>query len=507
MTEQTPIARLSQNKTFSLMLDISIIYFLSLLFFQHYQFQSAFLPGTDGYFHIKYAYLLRTEGFMANFRWATLSLWHQAFSDKEFLYHLFLIPFTYFEDLQRGMKYATTILAAATITSFYVILVLNKVRHAWFWYGLLCSAGGYFLYRANVPRPQVLSITLALWSIHFILNKQRLALGILCFFYTTAYTAFLLPLIFALIASTNLFIFEKERDWKTPATALGALLAGMIIHPYFPNNFKMFYLQNFYVLWMGIKGSVDLHMGGELKPMTTRKLIEVNTSVVIPYFMAFFTSLYQPPKTDAKTRSLFLISLSLLTLTAMSKRFGEYSVPVTLLFCALFFAPYLNQFDPIAYWKKETWSATTSGVLLAAIVALLFYRSYQDVAPQFLVTESRYKSAALYLKSHAPKDQVVFTCDWDDAPDLFYYNHNNRYLVFLDPNFMYFWNDAIWKKWDRVAHGRFGTNTYDILKNDFKITYGVCTSNFSRLKNIIVRDPKMQIVHQTAKTYVFKLEE
>ena len=304
----------------------------------------------------------------------------------------------------------------------------------------------------------------------------------------------------------SLFLFEKQKDWKTPATAFIATLTGMMIHPYFPDNFTVFYLQNFYVLWAGTYGKVNLHMGGEFKPMNTKKLIEVNLATIIPYFTAFFMSIYRPPKTDAKTRSLFFISLSLLFITCFSKRFAEYSIPVTLLFCAFFFAPYLNQFNPMEYYKKHKVNAIWQGVLLFALLAVLFQRSYQDVAWQFRAKESRYKSAALFLKENAPKGQVIFTCDWDDAPDLFYYNHDNRYLVFLDPNFMYYWNPKIWRKWDRVSHGRFGSQTYEVLRDDFKITYGVCTNNFKRLKAIIKRDPQISIVHSTKKLYIFKLD-
>ncbi len=177
-----------------------------------------------------------------------------------------------------------------------------------------------------------------------------------------------------------------------------------------------------------------------------------------------------------------------------------------MMFCAFFFAPYLNEFKPISYWKKQKLTASIAAFLLIGIITVLAIRSYNDVAPQFRTKESRYKSAALYLKEHVPKDQVVYTCDWDDAPDLWFYNSNNRYLIFLDPNFMYFWNPKLWRKWDRLSNGRFGAKTYDLLKNDFKVTYGVCTSNFSRLKRVIERDPKMQIVHQTSRVYVFKLE-
>lgn len=486
---------------------IALVFVTTFMLMYHYQFQSPFIPGTDGFYHIKIAYMMRVEGFLPNFRWATLSLWYQTFYDKELLYHVYLIPFTYFKDLEYGAKLATVILSASSITSFYIILRLNRIRFAEIWWLLLLFSGGYFLYRNNVPRPQVLSIILALWSIHFILNRKYIALAILCFIYTFSYTAYFLPFAFACIVSGYLLVFEGEWDWKTPTVALVSMLVAMICHPYFPNNIIYLYLQNFYVMWQASQGGgIDLRMGGEFGPMTTRKLIEVITSVILPYAAAFFVALFRPAKINKATKALFFLSLALIILTLHTKRFAEYSVPVTLLFCAFYFH---HHFADLDVWEKlETSMGRTLliGSILAVVITVLGIRSYRDVAPLFRVSESSYKGAALYLKKTVPRGEIVFTCDWDDAPALFFYNHHNRYLIFLDPNFMYFWNPQIWHKWNDLSFGHFGDRTYDIFKQDFKTKYGACTSDFWRLKNMIQRHPRMKIVYDDPHGYVFKVE-
>lgn len=497
------LRRALEDRRIVLALELTFIYLVSLAIFHHYQFLSPYLPGTDGYYHAKFAYLLRTGGFIRDFKWASMSLWAERFSDKEFLYHVYLIPFTFYRDLMTGMKAATILLAAASVTSFYAILKLNRVRHAWLWWSLLLVSGGYFLYRNNMPRPQVLSIILALWSIHFVLHRKRTALAFLCFVYAHCYTAFHLPLIFAVIASTNRLVFERELDWKTPATAAGAMLLGMVVHPYFPRNFEFFYVQNLFTLWMNLEGGVNLHMGGEVSPMSTRKLIVVNASLLIPYCAAYFTALHGRPKADVETRSMFLISLALLMLMCMFKRFAEYAVPATFLFCAFSFRPQLNKID-IADWSRRHGMA---GFLAICLLAVLSVHSYLDVAPQFRgAKEPRLKSSAEFLLDRTEPDEVVFTCDWDDAPTLFFYNHKNRYLVFLDPNFMFYWDRDRWKRWYDLANGRLKGETYDALKGEFKVRYGVCTSNFGDLKDEILRHEGMAIVHEAKGAYVFRVD-
>ena len=79
-----------------------------------------------------------------------------------------------------------------------------------------------------------------------------------------------------------------------------AIIAGMLLSPFFPNNVELFYLQNFYIPYMAGDTGLNLHMGGEFGPMDTRAVIKVNTAVLIPYVAAFFTALYSPMKWDKK---------------------------------------------------------------------------------------------------------------------------------------------------------------------------------------------------------------
>lgn len=486
--------------------SIALVFVCSLSVFYHYQSLSPFIPGTDGYYHIKFAYLMRTEGFLEVFRWASMSIWSETFYDKEFLYHVYLIPFTYFQDLAYGAKTGTAILAAISTTSFFAILRLNRIQFSSLWWLFLMCGGAYFLYRNNVPRPQVMSIILALWSIHFILNRKRIALFVLGVVYAFSYTAYFLPVVFSCIVSGYLFVLEDELDWKTPAVTVAAMLVGMLIHPYFPNNFTYLYLQNFYVLWMSAQSKVNLRMGNEFGPMTTRQLLGGNAAVCIAYISVFFLSLYRPQKVSKTVRSLFFLSLAVILLTFHTKRFTEYSIPITLMFCGFFFHHYFVDLDLKKYWAEER-SITLGWIgAIALLLVSLGIGSYIGTSQQFKVTGPRHKGAALFLKKHTQKDEVVFTCDWDDGPELLFFNHKSRYLVFLDPNFMYFWKPKLWVKWDKLAHGRFRTKTYNILKNDFKVRYGVCTREFWQLRNQINRDKRIRIVYQDKETYVFKLK-
>ena len=70
------------------------------------QFATPDMPDNDGYYHIKMAYLMRTEGLKPNFIWLPLTILSpREFYDHHFLFHVALIPFTYGE-LRMGAKWA-----------------------------------------------------------------------------------------------------------------------------------------------------------------------------------------------------------------------------------------------------------------------------------------------------------------------------------------------------------------------------------------------------------------
>jgi hypothetical protein len=244
-------------------------------------------------------------------------------------------------------------------------------------------------------------------------------------------------------------------------------------------------------------------MGGEFWPMDTRAVIKVNTAVVIPFMAAFFTAIYSPVKWGREVKSIFLIALSLILLTCNSKRFAEYSVPVTMMFCAFFFSPYLKN---LLIKQVNFNKAMLAGALTMFLLIALSVNSHNNTVGEFRAGPSGLEPAALWLKENTEEDELIYTGDWDDAPELFFFNHKNRYLVFLDPNFMFYWNPDIWRRWDACSNGRLGDQTFDVLKNEFKVRYGVATSDFGGLRKIIERDNRMKIVFDSPHAYVFKLD-
>src|SRR5512133_200634 len=86
-----------------------LIFFLGMALIQ---FVTPDMPDNDGFYHIKLAWLMRTEGLKPNFPFLPLSILKDGeFYDHHFLFHVALIPFT-FGDLRLGAKWAAVTFAS-----------------------------------------------------------------------------------------------------------------------------------------------------------------------------------------------------------------------------------------------------------------------------------------------------------------------------------------------------------------------------------------------------------
>ncbi|MEM6731456.1 MAG: hypothetical protein AAF658_07855, partial [Myxococcota bacterium] len=170
-------------------LECLAIYIVAWLIFYWRQFLTPNMPGTDGYYHIKIAWVYLTDGLPSDgCRWAQFSMWRDHFYDKEFGFHVLLMPFAG-GDLMWGAKVATVTYGAMVYPTFHAVLRLSRVRFALFWTAMFFGAGAYFGWRINVPRPQILSMSIALWAAYFVLQRSWKGTLIVGAIYALCYTA------------------------------------------------------------------------------------------------------------------------------------------------------------------------------------------------------------------------------------------------------------------------------------------------------------------------------
>ena len=159
------------------------------------QFSTPDLPDNDGFYHIKLAYLMRTEGLKPDFPWLPLSILNpREFYDHHFLFHAALMPFT-FGDLRLGAKWAAVFFASLAFLSTWNLLKNQRIPYAALWALGLLAVSEAFIYRMSIPRAQSLSLAVLMLGLDWLLRKKYTWLAFLAFAYVWLYDAFPLLMI------------------------------------------------------------------------------------------------------------------------------------------------------------------------------------------------------------------------------------------------------------------------------------------------------------------------
>jgi hypothetical protein len=475
----------------------------------YFQFRTPYLTEEDCYYHIKFAWLLRHHGlFRSGFPWARFSLWKDGFSDGSIVFHLFLIPFT-FGDLAFGGKLASVFLSAFTFSSFFAILTLNRVRGRFYWFWIILLGGGFFWWRMLMLRPQVLSAALLLWSVHFLINNNRKGFAALSFLYPLSYVAAFLPQVFSVARWVYLKTVERRDERRIVFAGLAAYAAATLLHPYFPKNLRFFYVQNFYVMFLALTQKVNLYLAGEFLPLNTRQIVGAHAILLANLLGLGFVFMHRRNALSERTRVTSFIALITVLLTCMSKRFVEYSVPVSTLFAA-FLAHDVLEGVTLESFYAEFGNPARAAALLWLIVlsgasgaqANIVAQDFSDIAPP------RFKELAAVLAREVPAGEMVYTCDWDEPPELLYYNDQHSFPVIMDPTFMYYWDRKIWQSWFDISNARLSADeAVTALTDTFHARFGLCSDKFTGFHRQIGADPRFRILAENRHGYVFELQK
>jgi hypothetical protein len=117
-----------------------------------------------------------------------------------------------------------------------------------------------------------------------------------------------------------------------------------------------------------------------------------------------------------------------------------------------------------------------------------------------------YRGAAMTLHRESDPGDIVFTGDWDDMPQLFFYNDKNYYMNVLDPAFMYCWNPQVWREWRMIVDGM-KSNTYAAIRDDFRARHVFATGDLQRFLATLARDPRFELIHRDRLCGVFHLKD
>ncbi|MBE0695860.1 MAG: hypothetical protein IH586_02965 [Anaerolineaceae bacterium] len=493
LSDRSRILSTWRNARIGLLLWAVFILFLALV-----QFSTPDLPDNDGYYHIKLAYLMRTEGLKPDFSWLPLSILNpREFYDHHFLFHTALIPFT-FGDLRIGAKISAVFFASLAFLSTWNLLKNQRIVYAPLWTLGLAAVSEAFIYRMSITRAQSLSLVVLMLGFDWLLRKKYLRAGFLAFAYVWLYDAFPLLLIFAGVVFLANWLVEHTLDFRPLLyTGIGIGL-GLIINPYFPHNIVFAYLH----ILPKLVETTAVSVGNEWYPYTTAQLLK-NSPLALAGFASGTLALgLSGKRIDLRTAASFCLVCIFGLMLLQSRRFIEYFAPFSLVFAAFAWSPVLGTATQ-AVRRIYRWLPILA-LILALIPGILSTYFSARSSIQTSKPYQTYAGASAWLAANTPEGARIFQTDWDDFPRLFFYNTHNRYLIGLDPTYMLIYDAELYNLWVDITQGKVDLPS-NAIERDFGARYIITDLRHKDFIKQAANDPNLEEAFRDEDAIVFQI--
>lgn len=484
------MAKYNLITAFILVLGIAVIFLA--------QFSTPTLYDADGYLHIRMAEFLRDFGPRYNFHWARFSTFNGNFADKDFFYHVILIPFTYFKNIFFGVKIAAFIFAVLLFLSFYFILrrYADKIILPFFLVCFLFSS--HFLEAISSPRPLTIAILINLAAIHFIINRKYALIFFTGLLYSLIHVTSPLMILYALIIEAVRFYDKKEAYPKTVLFSFLGVAAGFLIHPNFPNNLLVFYLNSILVPLYTIKTGV-LELGAEFFPLNTRDYLLQYPMIIIGVISIIYIAISKFPKPRFETKAFMALGLVFFILSFTCQRYLSHGYLIML----AAFSCYASDSMQAKWHVKKSALA-----ILCFLIIALGVNAFNGIRYNALISRvinGHYEAAGRWMEKNIPAGELIFHTNWSDSQYFIGLNPKNDYFVTLDPVYMYNKDPELYKIYRDVSFGK-TSDPYNALKDKFNVKYGYAGKNyFNGLVEQIRKDSRFTILAEDNFGIIFKL--
>lgn len=394
----------------------------------------------DGYYHARLSQMVPVRLLDREFPWTQLSTWREHFCDKEFLYHVAMMPFAQLGDQPIfGARLFSCLLSLTVLLVLYGVLRIQRCPWPLLFVFLPLAAGGLFIARLGMIRSHVLSMALLLFGMHLLLRGRWRSLCVLGFVYAWSYTMPFVLLMTAIPFTIGVWLMGGGMNWKMPVAAGAGSAIGLLLHPYFPETIESFltYIQVFRIGMQGT-GLSGFELGNEIYSYSLPVFFDIYPLVVLGVPVLLLYSIWQRKHLTSAAVGALCSALFWVAMTVASARFVEYSVLLLALAAALVVrdAPVTSRRINDYFTRHRDMRRTLKATLLAVLIgfhvrSMSFYWYYQTKAapPRF------FTGAAQWMKAHLKPGESVINLFWDDFPDLFYDAPRQHYIWGLDPTY------------------------------------------------------------------------
>jgi hypothetical protein len=404
----------------------------------------------DEYFHVGLARELH-NGMPASFQWTPFSLAYEHFADKELLFHILLMPFTGLP-IERATLAGAVLGQLLVVGSFAWVLWRLRVAHAPLYLLALTAMGVIFSSRMAMCRPHHGEIGFSILFLGLLLlEAPPLALAAVAAVFGLFHASGWLPIAFAtlwLLAMRFDPAAPPRRRWvDVAATSLGWVV-GQCLHPAFPHNLRLLWIQNVTVLSKAAAGGQALRsqIGSELQPMETRLVPDQWPALLAAAVLIILVATRPGWR---RPQVLLIAGIAMLALFSglfLWLRFFELAAPLTLLAIAV------GSQLPEGQVRRKAARANLVGIAVLILVGTLFsfsrlrqYQTGQVALP---------RGMAQWFAENGRPGERVFTANWADSAPLLYYAPQLQSLVALDPTFFLIADPERFRLYANIVQGR-----------------------------------------------------
>ena len=432
------------------------------------QFCTNALIGNDGYFHIKYSYLMsHGHGLIRKLPWLHYTIHRDYYRDHHFLQHLLYLPFT-FGELRLGGKVAAWFYGVLAMAVFYCVCARKGKWLAAILTLILLGASTRFLTRLIMPRVPSMFMLMLLLATHAIITRRSRWLAGIMFAFVWLYDGFALVIVVMLCFFIAELITERRCNWRMLVWGFGGIAAGIIINPYFPHNIGsyLFNLQR-----TATSAQLIERTGWEWKPFDAWFLLTTTKGIWIVLGIGILLAVLSR-KPSRECIALLLATIFATVLAMKARRYQDTWPPLVLLFMAYTWAGFWDEQKEKHPRAGPRWQTITT-VLLASVIAFTpFVLRAQLEKTRDEKPFEYYQGAAEYIRRTAPPATIVFNTDWDDFPFLFFFNSESYYILGLDQLYMIHYDKEMFELWRSISKGEVADPSGAIYEN-FNSTYAV----------------------------------
>lgn len=475
------------------------------------------LPDPDAFYHLKIAEFLAHGTLIRDFPYAAFTVLTQYYYDQHFLYHIFLIPFTFIPQPFVGLKVATMLLGGGAVTAFYFLLRSFRAQVPALWTFLLLISGP-LIFRMSLPKAISTSLIFLFIGITLAREGKYLLMYVWSTLYVWAYGGFfILGVLIGILIFTEILSNKKltAKNIRIITAMVLGFATGLIINPYFPNN--IFYIWDQLVQIGILNYQNKIGVGGEWYPYKIGDVLYDTWLISFLFCINIIVFIKTIKKQNVFSKSAFVWALFFIFFTLKSRRYIEYAIPFSILSTALTctqLTHHLTKTQLKKYLLTLLRLPITTILLIFIPVTYLLFFSIATSINTFTTTVRDSHSGEVYntfsksmtwLKANGEHNTIVFHSDWDEFPELFYYNSNNFYIVGLDATFMYKYSPTLHQEWVDITTGKTQKKVYNIIHNDFGARYVFITKDHTAMRRNITLSPGFQQIYEDDEAVIFEV--